>query len=94
MRNRIFLSETKKLVVLTIALCGALCVPSATNAQFNKLKDKLKKVVTTDSNQTPPDVSNNSGTQDRDVVETIDDAYVFMCRKSRVSTRGLTASSK
>ncbi len=65
--------------VLAIALCAVLIVPSETAAQFGKLKDKVKKVVTTttDTNQTPADVTNNSGAQDRDVVETIDDAYVF-----------------
>lgn len=83
MRNRIFLSEIKMMFVLTIALCGMLGVPSESRAQFKKLKDSVKKAVTTttDSSQNPADVLNDSGTPDRDAEAAITDAYVFYLSK-------------
>lgn len=86
MRNRNFLSEIKTLLALTIALCGVLCMPGETNAQFKKLREGVKKVIdtsktTTDTVTNPQEVSGNSPSQDRDVEETITNAYVFYLSK-------------
>ena len=83
MCNRNLTSETKMIFALTIALfCVVLFVPNEASAQFKSLKDKVKKVMTTtDANQIPADVANNSGAQDRDAEETITNAYVFYLSK-------------
>lgn len=77
MRNRNFSSETKKLFVLTIALCGVLCVPSESNAQFKKLKEKVKKVMTTTTDtMQSPNGDSNARAGDSDDQELVWDAYV------------------
>ncbi len=80
MRNRKLMSTT---ILLTLALGVVFAVPNQANAQFNKLKEKVKKVVmtSTDSNLTTVENSNNSAAQNRDLEETITDAYVFYLSK-------------
>ncbi|MEP6902384.1 MAG: hypothetical protein ABJA66_11585 [Actinomycetota bacterium] len=62
-----------------VLFSAILIAPHAANAQFGKLKDKIKKTVTTstDGAQTTMDNSSNSNVQNRDVEETVENAYVY-----------------
>lgn len=80
MKNENFLSKT---ILTTIALCAVLCFPHTADAQFKKLKEKVKTAITTttDSAQNPANDSINPAAQNRDVEEAIDNAYVFYLSK-------------
>lgn len=75
-RNQKFLS---KIILTAIVLFGVLSVPNAADAQFKKLKDKVKTAITTttDSAQNPANDSGDFNKQKRDVEVTIADAYVY-----------------
>ncbi|MDQ2745805.1 MAG: hypothetical protein M3T96_00900 [Acidobacteriota bacterium] len=80
MRKQNLLKRIRLTLILSILVCGALIIPNEANAQFNKLKDKVKKAVNTttdNASQTTDDADNSGGQDDRDTKEVIDDAYVY-----------------
>ncbi|MGI8554796.1 MAG: hypothetical protein ACR2LT_00335 [Pyrinomonadaceae bacterium] len=79
MRKQNLQKRIKLTLILSILVYGALIIPNEANAQFKKLKEKVKTAVTktTDSTENPANDAGGFDKQKRDVEETIDDAYVY-----------------